>query len=66
MRLGNFNIYCIHSFFATCEFESYNIAFADVVNQTTDVYKNFLFRGIVYNKAKSFGFIEELHCSLLH
>ena len=66
MRLGNFNIYCIHSFFATREFERNNVAFADVVDQTTDVYKNFLFRGVVYDEAKSFGFIEELYCSLLH
>jgi hypothetical protein len=30
------------------------------------VYKNFLLGGIVNNEAKSFGFIEELYCSLIH
>jgi hypothetical protein len=30
------------------------------------VNKNFLFRGVVYYKSKSFGFIEELYGSSVH
>ena len=66
IRLGDLDIYCVHSFFATLGIESDLIAFADVVDQTGDVYKNFLLGGIVNNEAKSFGFIEELYCSLIH
>ncbi len=66
IRLGDLDIYCVHSFFATFRVEGNLITFADVVDQTGDVYKNFLLGGVVYNEAKSFGFIEELYCSIIH
>lgn len=66
IRLRDLHIHCIHSFFATCSFERDFVALTDVIDQTGDVDKNFLFRGVVYNKAKTFGFIEELYCSIVH
>jgi hypothetical protein len=30
------------------------------------VYENFLFRGVVNDEAKAFGFIEEFYCSGIH
>ena len=65
-RLRNLDINCIHSFFATLSIESDVVAFADVVNQPRDMNKNFLVRGAVNNKAKSFGFVEELYGSTVH
>jgi len=65
-RLRNLDINCIHSFFARFGIESDVVAFADVVNQARDVHKNFLVRGVVNNKAKSFGFVEELYGSTVH
>ena len=59
-RSGDLDIDCVHAFFALFGFESDRIAFADLVDQTADVYENFLPGGVVHNKAKTFGFIEEL------
>ena len=53
-HLSDFDIYCIHSFFATLCVEGDGITFADVVNQTANVNKDFLFRGVVNDEAKSF------------
>ena len=64
--ISNFNIYCIHSFFATLGVESDLVAFPDVVDQAGDVYKDFLLGGVVYDKTKSFGLVEELYCSVTH
>ena len=64
--ISNFNIYCIHSFFATLGVESDLVAFPDVVDQSGDVYKDFLLGGVVYDKTKSFGLVEELYCSVTH
>ena len=66
MRLGDLDIYCIHSFFAALGVERDLVAFADVVDQPGDVYENFLLGGVVYNEAKSFGFIEKLDSSTIH
>ncbi len=52
--LGDFDIYCVHSFFATLGVECDLVTFADVVDQTANVNKNFLFRGVVNYEAKSF------------
>ena len=65
-RLGDFDIYRIHSFFAALGIESDIVAFANVVDQAGGVHKNFLFRGVVSDEAKSFGFIKELYCSVVH
>ena len=65
-RLRTFDIYCIHSFFATLGIIRDLIAFADVVDQPADVNKNFLFGGVVNNEAKTFGFIEKLYGSTVH
>ena len=66
IRLGDLDIYCIHSFFATLRVEGDLVPFADVVNQTGDVYKNLLLGGIVNNETKSLGFVEEFYCSSVH
>lgn len=66
LRLGNFDVNCVHSFFAASRVVVYNVAFADVVDEACGVYENFLFRGIVNDEAKAFGFIEELYCSSIH
>ena len=65
-RLGDFDIHCIHSFFATLGIESNRVAFADVVHQTGDVDKNFFFGRAVNNKPKSLGLIEEFYDSTVH
>jgi hypothetical protein len=65
-QLSDFDIYCIHSFFATLCVERHDVAFANVVDQTANVNKDFLFRGVVNYEAKSFGFIEELYGSSVH
>ena len=65
-RLGDFDIYCIHSFFAALRAEGDVIAFANVVDQTGDVDEDFLLGGAVGDKAEAFGFIEELYCSVVH
>lgn len=65
-RLGDFDIHCIHSFFATLGAESDGIAFANVVDQSGDVDEDFLFRGVVNDEAKAFGFVEELDGSCVH
>jgi hypothetical protein len=62
----DFDINCIHSFFAALGIERDFVAFTDVVNQTRDMNKNFLVRGAVNNKAKSLGFVEELYGSTVH
>ena len=64
--LGDLYIHCIHSFFAAFGSERDLVAFPDIVDQTRDVNEDFLFGGVVYNKAKAFGFIEELYCSTVH
>ena len=66
LRLGNFDIYCVHAFFAASRFVVDDVAFADVVEQAGGVHENFLFRGVVNDEAKTFGFIEELYCSSIH
>jgi hypothetical protein len=53
LRLSNFDIYCVHSFFATLSVECDLITFANVVDKTANVNKNFLLRGVVYYEAKS-------------
>ena len=65
-RLGDFDIYRIHSFFAALGIEGDVVAFANVVYQTGGVHKNFLLRGAVDDEAKAFGFIEEFYCSVVH
>lgn len=65
-RLRDFDINCIHSFFAALGIERDFVAFTDVVDQTCDVHKNFLVGGAVNNKTKSLGFIEELNGSTVH
>lgn len=52
-ELGDFDIYCVHSFFATFCVEGNSVAFADVVDESAYVNKDFLFRGVVYYEAKS-------------
>lgn len=44
-RLGELDIDSVQTFFALFGFESDGIAFADFINQTADVDKNFLARG---------------------
>ena len=66
MQLSDLNIYCVHSFFTAFGVESNLIAFANVVDQTSDVDKNFFFRRVVYYETKSFGFVEELYGTLIH
>ena len=65
-RLGDFDIHCVHSFFAALGIEGDGVAFADVVHQTGDVYKNFFFWRVVNNKPKSLGLIEEFYDSTVH
>lgn len=65
-RLRNFDIYCIHSFFATLGSVRDDIAFPDIVNQTRSVYEDFFFRRVVNDKTKSFGIVEEFYCSCIH
>ena len=66
MRLGNLDIYCVHTFFATLGVKSDLVTFADNIHETTDVYKDFFFRRVVDNKAKAFGLIEEFYGSTIH
>ena len=63
---GDLDIYSVHSFFATLGVESDPVAFANVVDQTGDVYKNFLLGGVFNDEAKAFGFVEELYGSIKH
>ena len=65
-RLGDFDIHCVHSFFATLGVEGHLITLTDVVNQTGDVYKNFFFGRIVDNKPKSLGLVEEFYDTTVH
>ena len=65
-RLGDFDINCIHAFFATSSVEVYNISFADVVDQTCCVNEDFLFSGVVNDESESFGFIEKFYCTSIH
>lgn len=64
--LRNLDINCIHAFLATCSRERNNIAFADIVDQTCSVNKDFLFSGIVNDEAKALGFIEKFYCTSIH
>ena len=66
LRLGNLDIHCVHAFLAAGGVVIDNVAFANVVDQTRDVYENFLFGGVVNDEAKTFGFVEELYCSSIH
>lgn len=66
LRLGNFDVDCVHAFFAASGVIVDDIAFANVVDETCSVYENFLFRGVVNDEAKAFGFIEEFYCSGIH
>ena len=65
-ELGDFDIYCVHSFFATFCVEGNSVAFADVVDESAYVNKDFLFSGVVYDEAKTFGFIEKFYCTSIH
>lgn len=63
---GNFHIHRIHSFFAAFGVERNLVAFPDIVDKTGDVYENFFFRVVVYNKPETFRVIEEFDCTLIH
>ena len=63
--LGTPSVNCVHTFFATCGFERYGIAFANLINESSDMNENCLIGGGVYNKSKTFGFIEEFDCSFV-
>ena len=65
-RLSNLDIYCVHAFFTARGVIVYDVALADVVDQTSYVHEDFLFRGVVNDEAKTFGLIEELYCSSIH
>ena len=64
--LRNLHVYCVHAFFAALGAVVDDISFADVVDQTCYVHENFLFRGVINDKTKSFGFVEKLYCSSIH
>ena len=64
--LSDFDIYCIHSFFATLCVECDLVTFADVVDQTANVNKNFFLRRVVNYETKSFRFVEEFYCACVH
>lgn len=66
LRLRDLDIYCVHASFAALCVERDFIAFANIVDQTSDVNKNFLVGGAVYDKSKTFGLIEELYGSIVH
>ncbi len=66
MRLGNLDVYCVHTFFATLGVKGDLVTLTDDVYQTADVYKDFFFRRVVDNKAKAFGFVEEFYSSTVH
>ena len=65
-QLSDLNINCVHSFFTTFSVESDLVAFANVVDQTCYVNKNFFLGRVVYYEAKSFRFVEELYGTLIH
>lgn len=65
-QLREFNVNCIHAFFTACCVEGNGVAFADFVNQATNVDENFLFGGGVNDKTKAFGGIEKFYCSGIH
>jgi len=64
--LGESDINCIHAFFAASGFESDGIAFANFVDQATNVDKNFLFGRGVNDETKAFGGVEKFYCSGIH
>lgn len=64
--LGDFHIHGVQAFFASFSVESYDISFADIVDKACSMYKNFLFRGVVDDESKSFGFVEKLYSSGTH
>ena len=66
MQLGDLDVYCVHTFFATFSVESHLVALTDDVHQTADVYKDFFFRRVVDNKTKAFGLVEEFYSSTIH
>ena len=62
-RLSELNINRIQAFFALLGLESDSVAFANLVNQTADVNKNFFARVWVDYETETFGFVEELNSS---
>lgn len=64
--LSQFNIDCVHAFFATLGVKSDGIAFANVVNQTANVNEDFFAGAGINNKTKTFSSIEKLYCSTVH
>ncbi len=65
-RLGQLDIYCVHAFLSALQVEGYDVAFADVVNETTYVNKNVLAGGVVNDETETLGFIEKLYFSSVH
>jgi hypothetical protein len=66
MHLRALNVNCIHAFFATSCFIRNNVAFANIVDETRDMYEYLLASGAVNDKTKTFGFVEELYGSFVH
>lgn len=65
-QLSQFDIDCVHAFFATLCVERDGIAFANVVNQTANVNEDFFPGAGVNDESESLGVVEELYCSTVH
>ena len=66
LRLSYLYIYGIDSFFAIFRVESDDIAFTDVVDQSSRVYENLLLGAIIDDESEAFGLIEKLNSSCTH
>jgi len=65
-QLSQFDIYCVHAFFATLGVERDSVTLSDAVNETAYVNEDFFAGAGINDKPVTFGFVEELYCSSVH
>ncbi len=65
-QLSQFDIDCVHAFFATLRFVRDGVTLTDAVHKTAYVHEDFFAGAGINDKPVTFGLIEKFDCSSVH
>lgn len=65
-RSNLFHINCIQSFSSFDHFKRNAVSFANLIDKTCNMDKNFLFGIVHFNETETFGRVKEFNCACFH
>ena len=63
---SQFDVYCVHAFFATLGVVRDGVTLTDAVYKTAYVNEDFFAGAGINDETVAFGFVEKLYCSSVH